>query len=101
MGHHPFPLPIGVKLGNEDPFHQAPLNIGLSDGFPDPTESKRDAHVCTMKPALRHENVTFLVKSLENLYVVDSSFFVSSTAVHPGLTIMANALRAGDHIKER
>ena len=77
------------------------MNIGLSDGFPDTTESKEDAHVCTMKPALRHENVTCLVKSLENLYVVDSSFFVSSTAVHPGLTIMANALRAGDHIKER
>ncbi len=38
---------------------------------------------------------------LENLDVVDSSFFVSSTAVHPGLTIMASALRVGDHLKER
>jgi choline dehydrogenase-like flavoprotein len=35
---------------------------------------------------------------LENLYVVDGSFFVSSTAVNPGLTIMANALRVGEHI---
>jgi hypothetical protein len=29
---------------------------------------------------------------LDNLYVVDSSFFVSSTAVNPTLTIIANAL---------
>lgn len=34
----------------------------------------------------------------ENLYVVDSSFFPSSGAVNPSLTIMANALRVGDHI---
>jgi choline dehydrogenase-like flavoprotein len=38
---------------------------------------------------------------LDNLYVVDGSFFVSSTAANPGLTIMANALRVGDHILER
>jgi choline dehydrogenase-like flavoprotein len=38
---------------------------------------------------------------LDNLYVVDSSFFVSSSAVNPALTIMANALRVGDHILER
>jgi choline dehydrogenase-like flavoprotein len=38
---------------------------------------------------------------LDNLYVVDSSFFVSSTAVNPALTIMANALRVGDHLLER
>ena len=38
---------------------------------------------------------------VDNLYVVDRSFFVSSTAVNPALTIMANALRVGDHFKER
>ncbi|MEW6683359.1 MAG: GMC family oxidoreductase [Nitrospirota bacterium] len=38
---------------------------------------------------------------LDNLYVVDASFFVSSTAVNPSLTIIANALRVGDHILER
>ena len=36
---------------------------------------------------------------LENLYVVDGSFFVSSSAVNPGLTIMANALRVAEHLK--
>ena len=38
---------------------------------------------------------------LDNLYVVDASFFRSSAAVNPALTIMANALRVGDHLLER
>lgn len=38
---------------------------------------------------------------LDNLYVVDASFFVSSSAVNPSLTIMANALRVGDHLLAR
>ena len=38
---------------------------------------------------------------VDNLYVVDSSFFPSSGAVNPGLTIMANALRVGQHLVQR
>ncbi len=38
---------------------------------------------------------------LDNLYVVDASFFPSSGAMNPALTIMANALRIGDHLRER
>ncbi len=38
---------------------------------------------------------------LDNLYVVDASFFVSAGAVNPSLTVIANALRVGDHLKER
>jgi choline dehydrogenase-like flavoprotein len=38
---------------------------------------------------------------LDNLYVVDGSFFVSSGAVNPALTIMANALRVGDRLLDR
>ena len=38
---------------------------------------------------------------LDNLYVVDASFFPSSGAVNPALTIIANALRVGDHLLER
>jgi len=38
---------------------------------------------------------------LDNLYVVDGSFFPSSAAVNPALTIMANALRVGSHLIER
>jgi choline dehydrogenase-like flavoprotein len=38
---------------------------------------------------------------VDNLYVVDGSFFPSSGAVNPALTIMANALRVGDHLRAR
>lgn len=38
---------------------------------------------------------------LDNLYVVDGSFFPSNASVSPALTIMANALRVGDHLIER
>ncbi len=38
---------------------------------------------------------------LDNLYVVDGSFFPSISSVNPGLTIMANALRVADRICER
>lgn len=35
---------------------------------------------------------------LDNLYVVDTSFFPSIGAVNPSLTAIANALRVGDHL---
>ena len=38
---------------------------------------------------------------VDNLYVVDTSFFPSIGAVNPSLTAIANALRVGDHIAER
>ena len=38
---------------------------------------------------------------LDNLYVVDASFFPSSGAVNPTLTIIANALRVGDHLRKQ
>ena len=38
---------------------------------------------------------------VDNLYVVDTSFFPSSGAVNPALTAMANALRVGDHLLDR
>lgn len=54
----------------------------------------RDPRTSALDPFCRaHE--------LDNLYVVDGSFFPSSGAVNPALTIMANALRVGDHLRER
>lgn len=37
---------------------------------------------------------------IENLFVVDASFFPSSAAVNPALTIVAQALRVADHIRD-
>jgi choline dehydrogenase-like flavoprotein len=38
---------------------------------------------------------------VDNLYVVDTSFFPSAGAVNPALTAMANAMRVADHLMER
>jgi choline dehydrogenase-like flavoprotein len=38
---------------------------------------------------------------LDNLYVVDTSFFPSIGAVNPALTAMANAIRVGEHLLSR
>ncbi|MND08763.1 GMC oxidoreductase [compost metagenome] len=38
---------------------------------------------------------------LDNLNVVDAGFFPSSTAVNPALTIAAQALRVGDHLRDK
>jgi choline dehydrogenase-like flavoprotein len=53
----------------------------------DPSSSVLDEHCKT------HE--------LDNLYVVDTSFFPSIGAVNPALTAMANAIRVGEHLLER
>ena len=38
---------------------------------------------------------------VDNLYVVDGSFFPSSAALNPTLTIIANAIRVADHLIEQ
>jgi choline dehydrogenase-like flavoprotein len=43
-------------------------------------------------------NLNCRTHDVENLYVVDGSFFPSSSGVMPALTIIANALRVGDHL---
>ncbi len=52
-------------------------------------------------PRISVLDVNCKAHELDNLYVVDGSFFPSSAAVNPALTIMANALRVGDHLLER
>ena len=46
-------------------------------------------------------NVDCRAHEVDNLYVVDTSFFPSIGAVNPALTAMANALRVGDHLLGR
>jgi choline dehydrogenase-like flavoprotein len=52
-------------------------------------------------PATSVLDVHCQAHDLDNLYVVDSSFMPSVGAVNPTLTIIANALRVGDHIVGR
>ena len=52
-------------------------------------------------PATSVLNTDCRAHEVDNLYVVDTSFFPSIGAVNPALTAMANALRVGDHLEER
>ena len=52
-------------------------------------------------PASSALDVNCKAHDLDNLYVVDTSFFPSIGAVNPSLTAIANALRVGDHLIER
>ena len=45
-------------------------------------------------------NLNCRTHDVQNLYVVDSSFFPSSSAISPALTVIANALRVGDFLIE-
>ncbi len=72
-----------TKLGLNGLGHQ----VGTCRFGDDPAASVLDLHCRT------HD--------VDNLYVVDGSFFVSSAAVNPTLTIIANALRVGDHLLDR
>ena len=52
-------------------------------------------------PATSVLNTDCRAHEVDNLYVVDTSFFPSIGAVNPALTAMANAIRVGDHLLER
>ena len=52
-------------------------------------------------PATSVLDVNCKAHEVDNLYVVDTSFFPSIGAVNPGLTAMANAIRVGEHLAER
>jgi choline dehydrogenase-like flavoprotein len=52
-------------------------------------------------PSTSALDVNCKAHDLDNLYVVDTSFFPGSSAVNPALTAIANSLRVGDHLIER
>lgn len=52
-------------------------------------------------PATSVLDINCRTHEIDNLYVVDSSFFPSCASVSPALTVMANALRVGEHLIEQ
>jgi choline dehydrogenase-like flavoprotein len=80
-------IPRWSVLDQQIPIAGIAHNCGTVRFGTDPTESALD--------------VNCKAHDLDNLYVVDTSFFPSSSAVNPALTAMANALRVGDHLLER
>ncbi|MCX6319031.1 MAG: GMC family oxidoreductase [Bacteroidetes bacterium] len=63
IGLKPFPLPMGVKLPQDFSSTEAPVILENFDGFPDPTDSKADAQVSCLRPALRNKNCILLTNA--------------------------------------
>ena len=84
------------------PEHLLPHNLYLKNELDFPAVAHQ-AGTCRFgtDPATSVLDVNCKAHQLDNLYVVDTSFFPSIGAVNPGLTAMANALRVGDHLRQR
>jgi choline dehydrogenase-like flavoprotein len=87
LGCHRVSIPRWSVLSQQIPLAGIAHNCGTVRFGSDPTRNALD--------------LDCKAHDLDNLYVVDTSFFPSSSAVNPGLTAMANALRVGDHLTER
>jgi choline dehydrogenase-like flavoprotein len=82
--------------------HLIPLNAFVGDRVPLAGVAHQNGTVrFGTDPQASALDVNCKAHDVDNLYVVDGSFFPSSSAVNPALTIMANALRVADHLKER
>jgi choline dehydrogenase-like flavoprotein len=77
-----YPIVLSRPFGMDTPSHQC----GTARFGDDPESSVLDAWCRAWE--------------LDNLYVVDASFFPSSAALNPALTIAAQALRVGAHLRE-
>jgi choline dehydrogenase-like flavoprotein len=87
LGMHEHLIPRNLYMKNEIDIGGVAHQSGTCRFGTDPATSVLDTN------CKAHE--------LDNLYVVDTSFFPSIGAVNPALTAMANALRVGDHLLER
>jgi choline dehydrogenase-like flavoprotein len=85
--HHDHLVPRHAYLKNDIPVAGVAHQAGTCRFGRDPASSVLDVD------CRAHE--------VDNLYVVDTSFFPSIGAVNPALTAMANAVRVGDRILER
>lgn len=65
LGLRPFSVPIGVRLPSGQRPHAA-VRISSFDGYPDPTETKADAHVVGINVALSYPNVRILPSAYAN-----------------------------------
>ena len=87
MDMHPHLIPNDLYMGKHIPIAGVAHQAGTCRFGADPKTSVLDVH------CKAHE--------LDNLYVVDTSFFPSIGAVNPSLTAIANALRVGEHLLQR
>lgn len=84
------------------PHHLLPHSLYLHKGMPIGATAHQAGTVrFGSDPRTSALDANCKAHDIDNLYVVDTSFFPSIGAVNPSLTAIANALRVGDHITER
>ena len=87
-------------LGMHDETHHR--NVYLYEGMDVAATAHQAGHrAVRLDPETSVLDIDCRAHELDNLYVVDSSFFPSIGAVNPTLTIIANALRVGEHLLTR
>ncbi len=85
LGHHPFPLPLGLLLDDTQPSHSPCIRCGTCDGFPCLVQAKADAEVICVRPALAHANVELLCGAfVERLETSASGREVTGVVVRRG-----------------
>jgi choline dehydrogenase-like flavoprotein len=63
-GLHPFYLPIGVQLDEQNPLNSACIRCDSCDGFPCLVHAKSDADICCVRPALAADaDITLLTQT--------------------------------------
>jgi choline dehydrogenase-like flavoprotein len=72
-GHRPFHLPVGVDMDEQNAEAGRCVRCAKFDGFPCLADGKADAHVCAVRPALEHPNVTLLRHAYVKRLVTDDS----------------------------
>jgi hypothetical protein len=60
LGHNPFPMPVGVMLNEQEPRKSKCIRCNTCAGYPCLVQSKADAQVICVDPALQYPNVTLL-----------------------------------------
>jgi choline dehydrogenase-like flavoprotein len=73
QGLHPFPLPVGVRLNEENPQQSPCIKCDTFDGFPCLVDGKYDSDTTCVRPALEHENVVLLTEALVERLETDPS----------------------------
>jgi choline dehydrogenase-like flavoprotein len=61
-GHHPFPLPLCIRLDEADPVRSPCIRCNTCDGFPCMVDAKSDADIACVRPVLdRGKNVELVL----------------------------------------
>jgi choline dehydrogenase-like flavoprotein len=92
-GYHPFNVPLGVQLNEENPNQSACIRCETCDGFPCMVHAKSDAEVCVVRPALAYPNVSLLTNAYVEKLETDARGREVKTVVveHNGETLRLSA----------